>query len=149
MYVVIFCKIKFTPYKHIGIKENPEIYNGPVLFKTILILYLIKLQVCLWLSMARMKKASNLRTLSSCDVKKWPKTDPALFSFWQWVIWYNLSCRIPHNFYKKKWLRTLCTVDPILKDTSTRQAPGVGPCLSLLPIFDSLSQGDGVWDSWL
>ena len=65
-----FFEITFTPYKHFGIKENPEIYNGPVLFKTILILYLIKLQVCLWLSMARMEKPSNLRTLSSCDVKK-------------------------------------------------------------------------------
>ena len=78
-YVSIFCKITFTPYKHIGIKENPEIYNGPVLFKTILMLYLIKLQVCLWLSMARMEKASNLRTLSSCDAKNDQK--PILLCF--------------------------------------------------------------------
>ena len=37
----------------------------------------------------------------------------------------------------------VCTVDSLLTETSTRQTPvkwtlRVGPCLSLLPLFDSL-----------
>ena len=30
------------------------------------------------------------------------------------------------------------TVDSLLTDTSVKRTPRVGPCLSLLPLFDSL-----------
>ena len=33
------------------------------------------------------------------------------------------------------------TVDSLLTDTSVKRTPRVGPCLSLLPLFDSLQDG--------
>ena len=37
-------------------------------------------------------------------------------------------------YYTSDWF----TVDSLLTDTSVKRTPRVGPCLSLLPLFDSL-----------
>ena len=38
-------------------------------------------------------------------------------------------------------LTKFTTVDSLLMDTSVKQTVRVGPCLSLLPLFDSLEDG--------
>ena len=58
----------------------------------------------------------------------------------------QIPCKTPSDYiisdiYNWMCVSNECTVDSLLTDTSIRQTLRVGPCLSLLILFDSLQDG--------
>ena len=68
-----------------------------------------------------------------------PRSGPILAVLIRSLLRSCLACRDDVDKEKRKYsLISGFTVDSLLMDTSLKRTPRVGPCLSLLPLFDSL-----------
>ena len=104
-----------------GLKGNSKLMRNNMVSFTVAIKELEKIETR-WLFTQSKNKWTILSLVSSV---KW------LYSFHQ---------RVKSFLHTKKRFKVkfAVTVDLLLTDTSLKRTPRVGPCLSLLPLFDSL-----------